>query len=135
MLRGRRFVAPCTVIAATAFLVSGCNAKTFARDQFGSRYTCPDERITTTLRKDLSAVDLAFRPEPPPRDVAADPGRLELWKEKQARGAEEWDGKSVVQVRGCGHEVFFICGQLRVSVGATRYGCRDASYPPGGGTH
>ena len=61
MLRARRLVAPCTVIAATAFLVSGCNAKTFARDQFGSRYTCPDERITTTLRKDLSAVDLAFR--------------------------------------------------------------------------
>lgn len=132
--QARRLVAPCLVIAAAAFQGACWSDTEWAREKFASRNTCPEERVTATLRKDLKAVDLAFRAEPPPPAVAADPERLKLWNEKQARAAAEWDGKRVVQVRGCGREEFAICGQLRVSVGATRYGCSNAHYPPREGT-
>jgi hypothetical protein len=132
LLRTRRSFAPCIVIAATSVRVACRSDETNARDQFASRFTCPAERITVTLRKDLTAVDLEYRTEAPPSEVAADPRRLELWKKEQARTAAEYDGMSVVQARGCDHELFFVCGQLRVGVGTTRYGCRDASYPPRG---
>jgi hypothetical protein len=135
MLRARGPVVPCIVVAAAASVVACRSDETIAREQFASRFTCPEERITVTPRKDLTSVDLTFRPQPPPSDVAADPGRLELWNKDQARRAAEYEGKSVVEARGCGHELLFICGQMRVSVGATRYLCMSATYPPTGGTH
>jgi hypothetical protein len=119
-LGARRPVASCVVSVAVVSLVACRSAETVARERFESLFMCPEDRITVTSRKDLNSLELAFRRKPAPSDVAADPGRLELWNQEQARG--------------CGKEVFFICGQLRVSVGATQYGCTTATYPPIGGT-
>ena len=130
MFRGARSLVPALALIAAVCLVACRSDETIARDLFAARFTCPNERITVAPRKDLRAVDLAIRPEDPPKDIAADPGRLALWQQEQARRAADYDGKSVMQARGCDHEVFYICGQLRVSVGATRYGCSGASYPP-----
>jgi hypothetical protein len=117
------------VVASAAFLVA-CSDETTARDQFANRFTCPAERVTVTPRKDLSAVALAFRPKPAPTDVAADPERLALWNKQQAHHGADYEGKSVFQVSGCNNEIFYICGQLRVSVGRTQHGCMPAVYPP-----
>jgi hypothetical protein len=110
-------------------LIAFQSDETIARDHFASDFTCPNERVTVTARKDLAAVDLAVRPEAPPKDIAADPGRLAIWQKAAAQRAAYYDGKSVIQARGCEHEVFYICGQLRSS-GATRHGCTSAEYPP-----
>jgi hypothetical protein len=133
-LGARRPVASCVVSVAVVSLVACRSAETVARERFESLFMCPEDRITVTSRKDLNSLELAFRRKPAPSDVAADPGRLELWNQEQARGAADYEGMSVVQARGCGKEVFLICGQLRVSVGATQYGCTTATYPPIGGT-
>ena len=127
---GARLVATCLLVAAVASLAAGCSDTELARERFASMYTCPEERGTVALRKDLKAVDLMLRPEQPPRAIAADPGRLEMWSREQARKAADWDGKSVVDARGCGQQVLLVCGNLRVSVGAQQRGCRTVSYPP-----
>jgi len=130
MLHALRSRAPALALIAAVMLVACNSDETMARESFARQFTCPNERITVTPRKDLVAVDLTFRPEAPPKDIAADPGRLAIWQKEEARRAAEYEGKSVIQARGCEHEVFYICGQLRVSVGATRPGCRNAPYPP-----
>lgn len=119
------------VPVVAAVLLVGCRSnETMAKESFGRRFTCPEDRITATPRTDLKAVDLAFRPEVPPATVAADPARLALWQKEQAATASEYDGDAVLQARGCNAEILYICGDLRVSVGATRPGCMDAQYPP-----
>jgi hypothetical protein len=122
------------LVAVFAVIIVGCSDKSIARDNFERTFTCPADRLTVTPRKDLVARDLATQPATPPPDVAADPGRLELWKKKEASRTSDYDGDSVVQVQGCSHEVFYVCGDLRVSAGATRHGCMAATYPPDAGT-
>jgi len=113
------------------FFLIGCRSnETMARENFARAFTCPEDRITVTLHKELAAVDLAVRPAIPPKEIAADPGRLALWKEEAAHGAAEYERDAVVEARGCGHAVFYICGDLRVSVGATRSECMNAPFPP-----
>src|SRR4051794_13412217 len=104
------------------FLVGCRNDETMARERFTELFTCPEDRITVTPRKDLAAVDLVIRPAAPPPEIAADAERLALWKEKAAHDAADYEHDTVVEARGCGHEVVYICGDLRVSVGATRKG-------------
>lgn len=111
----------------------GCRSdETIVKQNFATRFTCPEERVSVAKRKDLDSIELAFRAEPAPTDVSADPERLNLWKKEQARQANHFADKAVMQAKGCGHEVFYICGQLYVAVGTTRYLCVAASYPPTG---
>jgi hypothetical protein len=118
-------------LATLAVTLTACRSnETIARESFARSYSCPAERITVTPRKDLSAVDLAVRPGVPPKEVAADPGRLEVWKKEATKRAADFEDATVVQAQGCDHEVFYVCGDLRVSVGATRHGCMNARYPP-----
>ena len=130
MLRALCSRAPAVALIAAVCLVACNSDETMPRESFGRQFTCPSERITVTPRKNLAAVDLTFRPGTPDKDIAADPGRLALWQKEEARRAAEYEGKSVIQARGCEHEVFYVCGQLKVSVGATRPQCRNAPYPP-----
>ena len=131
MVRALGSLARCHALLGLGFLVIGCRSnETMARESFAHSFTCPEDRITVTPRKDLAAVDLALRPATPPAEIAADPGRLALWKAEAARGAADYEHDAVLQARGCGHEVFYLCGDLRVSVGATRSGCMSAPFPP-----
>lgn len=115
-----------------ALFLVGCRSdETIARESFAHEFSCPNERITVTPRKDLVGADLAIRQEAAPKDIAADPGRLDIWQKEAARRRADYDGSSVIQVRGCEKELLYICGDLRVSVGATRHVCQRASYPPG----
>jgi hypothetical protein len=117
-------------LTTTSAVLVACSDKSIARDDFERSFTCPTDRLTVTGRNDLKPRDLAIRQEVPPKDIAADPERLALWKKTEASRTSEYDGNNVVQVQGCSHEVFYICGDLRVSVGATRHGCMRAPYPP-----
>lgn len=130
MLRARRSLVPAVALIA-AVCVVGCRSnETIARESFARELSCPDERITVTPRKDLVGADLAIRPEAPPKDIAADPGRLAIWQKEEARRLADYEGTSVMQARGCDRELLYICGDLKVSVGATRHICQRASYPP-----
>jgi hypothetical protein len=111
-------------------LVSGCSDSGLAKETFAASQVCPEERVTATVRKDLDPIDLMTRPEKPPPEIAADVQRLELWNQQRKSRSSDWEGKAVVQVRGCDVEKFYVCGQLRVSVGATRRGCATAAFPP-----
>ncbi len=129
MLCVRRSLVP--GVAMIAVFLVGCRSdETIARESFAHEFTCPSERVTVTPRKDLVGADLAVRQEAPPKDIAADPGRLAVWQKEAARRRADYDGTSVIQARGCEHELLYVCGDLRVSVGATRHTCQRASYPP-----
>jgi hypothetical protein len=119
------------LLAVAVISIAACRSReTMARETFSSSFTCPADRITVAPRNDLDAAALAVQPQTPPSDIAADPGRLALWKQEDERRAAQYKGASVMQVSGCDREQFYVCGELRVSVGATRPGCQSVTYPP-----
>lgn len=130
-MRLRRTLVAIVLPVASVLALAGCRTdETIAREMFGGRFTCPEDRITTTTRKDLRAVDVAFRAKPAPSDVAADPARLALWNKEQERAAADFASLTVVEVKGCERDLLFACGDLRVTVGSTRHSCMDAPYAP-----
>lgn len=130
-MKPHRYVVAVALPAASVLALIGCRTdETIAREMFGGRFSCPEDRITVTPRKDLRAVDVAFRAKPAPSDVAADPARLALWNKDQEREAADFAKLTVVEVKGCEHDLLFACGNLHVTVGSTRHSCMDAPYPP-----
>jgi hypothetical protein len=124
-----------TIALVSITLLVACRSDdSIVKQQFSHRFTCPEDQITTTVRTDLSPVSLMTRAKPPPKDVAADPARLALWNKEQAQDGSEYEGKAVLQARGCNYELYFVCGQLKVGAGTTQYQCRDATYPPSSAT-
>lgn len=123
MFRALAFMLPVVLV--------GCRSnETMAKETFSRIYTCPEDRITLTTRKDLVARDLMVRPATPPADIKADPARLALWKQKEADRTSEYDGDVVIEAKGCDHAETYVCGDLRVSVGATRPGCMTPPKSP-----
>ena len=126
-----RYLVAVVLPVTSVLALAGCRKdETIAREMFAGRFTCPEDRLTVTTRKDLRAVDVAFRAKPAPSDVSADPARLASWNKEQAREAADFASFTVVEVKGCEHDVLFACGDLRVTVGSTRHGCMDAPYAP-----
>ena len=75
-----------------------------ARAQFSLDVACPEDRIAVT-----PVVRRAATPPEPPPEVAADPARLRLWRERDAmRDATPW-GFSYVAVHGCGQKRVYLC--------------------------
>ncbi len=123
--------------ALAAALVTGCPGGDAdgryvrqAQDDFARTYSCPRERVTATLRKDLRAYDLQVGPQSPPREVAADPGRLAQWKKNEAEVAEGYASMRVVLTRGCGHEVYDVCSLATGTNDQQVIACSAASHPP-----
>jgi hypothetical protein len=109
---------------------SGANYTKAAQEEFTKAFSCPKERVTATPRPDLKAYDLAVGPSTPPKDVAADPGRLAQWKKDQAKVAEGYEREYVIQTRGCGHEVYYLCTVGNGTDGYLREVCSTAQHPP-----
>ena len=114
-----------------AALLMGCkNLNEAAREEFSRTHTCPPERVEARERRDLSPASFV-RKRTPPAEIAADPGRLEMWEEEQEkeRAAANAFGDEVFELRGCGHQTLMTCH--RVSRNANRASCRVQEYPPG----
>ncbi|XXT19530.1 hypothetical protein WME94_55840 [Sorangium sp. So ce429] len=104
---------------------SGCKRlKTGAREEFGRKHSCPEDRITVRSRDDVKwgSIVLANRSAAaPPDEVKNDPGRLAKWQKDQAEEdaatRERLDELDVFEVKGCGHEVFMACAHPAGSSG------------------
>jgi len=103
--------------ALCLFLALGCERlSTGAREDFGRRYSCPDDRITWKPRDDLPADEVMglrmLEPRPPPA-VQQDPGRFAKWQadraQDRARMAHFNDAYQVFEVSGCGHTDILAC--------------------------
>ncbi|WP_148314293.1 hypothetical protein [Sorangium cellulosum] len=104
------------MLLAVVFSIGCKRLKTGAREEFGRKHSCPEDRITVRSRDDVKwgAIVLAKRPaEAPPDEVKNDPGRLAKWQkdraEEDAATRESLDELDVFEVKGCGHEVFMAC--------------------------
>lgn len=92
-----------------------------ARATFSQEYTCPEDRISTTERKDFDAAAATFGPIPaPPAEVAGDAARLALWKDGRAAERAAFNALGVVfEVRGCEHEALYLCSHPNTGSGRT----------------
>jgi hypothetical protein len=93
-----------------------------AREDFASKYSCPNDRVVVTPRPDISSLkanDMDVVLTPPP-EVAKDPDRLAKWNEDQAknrkRDEENYDD-DVFEVSGCDHRVIMACHHMGSSKG------------------
>jgi len=113
------------------FFLCGCQSVADgAKDQFAQEHVCPLERVEARARPEVKPSQFA-RPSTPPADVAADPGRLQLWqaeREKLAANNDEWG--EVVEARGCNVHVFYVCGHPTRSSDGKRWLCSMQSYVP-----
>ena len=95
-----------------------------ARETFESANSCPEDRITITPRPDLERTsrptEPALAPWIPPDDIAADPGRLEIWRRTHRAEIQvhemEADRRrmqsSFVDAAGCGIRTTYFCSAL-----------------------
>lgn len=115
----------------SALLLYGCkDLDEGAREDFSRSHTCPLDRVEARERTDLRPSALHFGANKPPAEVAADPGRLKMWQDEQARDAEKYDGRyKTFEVRGCGHLELLTCA--RGSKNMNRATCSRADYPAG----
>ena len=113
------------LLLVAVVLSIGCKRlKTGAREEFGRKHSCPEDRITVSSRDDVtwSSLVLASSPaEAPPDEVKNDPGRLAKWHkdraEEDAATRERLDELDVFEVKGCGHEVLMACAHPAGSSG------------------
>ena len=96
---------------------------------FSETRSCPEDRIQATPAGGASFAEryAALHPLPvPPADIAADAGRLEIWR-KANGGNREWTQEYIVyRVNGCGQSEELACMCPGVFSGATCTGCRTA---------
>jgi hypothetical protein len=114
----------------TLFALCGCQSVTDgAKQQFSEDHTCPLERIEVRARPELKPSQ--FRSPSAPAEVAADPARLRLWQAKQAELAENVDSwGEIVEVRGCGVQLFYSCGHPTRSSDGRRWMCSAEAHVP-----
>jgi hypothetical protein len=97
------------VLALPSGLV-GCQSKEGgAREKFSQELTCPAERVEVRERSDLKPSMLYPQVSPPP-DIAADPGRLAMWKAEQEKRDENADEAcDLFEARGCNQQSLVCC--------------------------
>ncbi len=115
-------------LAASALLLCGCESVVDgSRDKFSSEFTCPVDRVEAHPRPELHPSTLEG--SSPPGDVAADPERLKMWRDRQAMFNERRDSNDdIIEVSGCGKHVLYACH--RYSKGFNRFMCRTEPLPP-----
>jgi hypothetical protein len=68
----------------------------------------------------------------PPSEIAADPGRLALWKKKQAEEQALLDRRAqenpIAVAEGCGQKKLYVCSSSRKR--SNYYSCSPSSYDP-----
>ena len=134
---------PSAVLAFVAVLVlSAGSVQTAAKEKFSFAFTCPAESIEVRDRSDIKPSDFKFK-DPPPLpspEVAADPARLALWRERNPDRRSDFDfdnfldiDNSVEEARGCNRKAMYRCewvsGHLH-DISMYRR-CRKVDPPPG----
>lgn len=110
---------------------AGNDNKEAAREEFSKAYTCPKERVTVTARPDLKAYDLMVGSRSkPPREVAADPGRLAEWQKRERKLEEDYNRQSIFQATGCDHEETYACSLATGTNETQEIACSKAAPRP-----
>jgi hypothetical protein len=119
----------CTLAVFAALLAGGCkNVVEGAKDEFSKEFTCPLDRVEARARPELHRSDLESQPTPP-KDIAADPARLKMWQEQQAKVNAARDSQDdIVELRGCGHQVLYACHRFK---NGNTFMCNTRKYPGG----
>lgn len=98
----------------------GCSKKLEpgARDVFVKKAVCPADRVSVAARPDVAPHTIYVAPtRTPPADIAADPGRLALWKSQQPPTVDVDAIAKSYQVTGCGQTVLYACAHPRIDDG------------------
>jgi hypothetical protein len=121
------------LIGLTLFLAGCQGLESGAKEQFGSKYSCPADRVTAKQRSDLrgsQVLGTRSTPRDPPDEVKRDPARLAKWnadREKERSSIESlYDSDDVFEVSGCDHTVFMGCHHPRQGFKAS---CREGHAP------
>jgi hypothetical protein len=94
-----------SLACAASVLLAGCGSyREVARDAFVKMTTCPPDRVEVVQ---VPAPSWVPAPPAPPPEVAADPERRALWKERHA--APDRSGLTYYRTKGCGHDMLFFC--------------------------
>jgi hypothetical protein len=103
----RSMVAVCLLAASCAVSASA------VRERFALDHSCPEERVSAHERSDVKPSDILLaHDEQPPPEVAADPQRLAMWRDRNRAQAERWDDDhGVYEVQGCGAAGVYACGR------------------------
>lgn len=108
-------------LVSVAFVVlAGCGKKleAGAKEVFVKKAVCPPDRVSVTARPDVAPHTIYAAPvRTPPADIAADPGRLALWKSQQAGTVDVDAIAKSYKVTGCGQTTLYACAHPRVGVG------------------
>lgn len=92
--------------------LAGCQSKEAgAREKFSQEFTCPEDRVEVRERSDLKPSMLEAQGTPDP-EIAADPGRLEMWKAEQEKHRENADAMcDMFEARGCNKQSLVCCSR------------------------
>lgn len=115
-------------------LLLGCTSvEDGAKENYAQAYSCPMERVEIRKRPDIRPSQVSIGgPPKPPADVAADPGRLAVWqRDENERAAKLDDYETVYELRGCDHQVLWVCARATSHVGGNGIACFPGDYPPG----
>jgi hypothetical protein len=103
-----------------------------AKEHFSQSQTCPLDRVEVRERPELKPSQF-YKSPAPPADVAADPGRLQMWRNTQAENAANHSKfESIVEARGCDKHVFYACSHPTSTSGNERWSCTEERDVPDG---
>lgn len=99
------------VVLVSAALTTACSSyETIARESFADTRSCPIAGVKAVEHPEISGHDLIFGTSKPPADIAADPARLAIWKDKDAKSKKLWDETTkVFLVTGCNESTYYTC--------------------------
>ncbi len=107
---------PHLVFVGLVALASCKKMSTSAKEDFGKRYSCPDDKVAIKERSDLDPYKVLVPQgdETPPDEVKKDPARLAKWTaDKKAQDDKVSAGYrrsyTIFQATGCGHDVLLAC--------------------------
>lgn len=73
-------------------------------------FSCPENRITVTAKKDLDAYALQFGTHEPEAAIKTDTERYAVWKKNETKKHKEWNSQvEVFETTGCGHTATYSC--------------------------
>ena len=107
------------IATLTVASLTGCKSREEqAREQFSNAVSCPASKVKVRELEGVTAQEIrdehdTSKPKPPP-EVAADPERLEVWEENEAKqrranAREPGFGSDVFEVKGCGETITYEC--------------------------
>lgn len=96
----------------TAIALVACQSyESGSKEAFSKSHTCPLDRIQAIARPDLKNSMLTAKSEPSP-EIKADPGRLKMWEEKEAKTAAQMDDICEIwEAKGCDKHEMQCCSR------------------------